>query len=335
MAIQTIEERYGYLKNSFYLYASDAARLNSNTASAQLKLIDHITRPSPILANIPFERSTHDYWNMYRKLVEVQGPGIVDLNAPMPEMSAAHSADYVPLSKIAGMMKIGEDDAIRMGSKEAVVNKDIPAIARKAGNDAERDIYYNHLIRKAIEFGKAVSVSAQPADYDPTDPTKFIYSSIVAVTWSDTMTGLMSPLPYDQGIARGQVFTLKWLNNGALFIDPVKLNNIYACYMSSLIGMQVEDSERISALVNIGQTPETMPTKQQLLQLVASVSDDDNTRIYASRQAMLNISSMYSKSSDTDMLITTDGNGNLRILGHPVVTTPNVKYGKEPYFPVA
>lgn len=335
MAIQNVEERYGNFHNSFYIYASEAAALNSRTAGAQIGLINHITRPSPILGNIPFERSTHDYWNMYQKLVEVQGPGITALDAPMPEMSAAHSADYVPLSKIAGMMKIGEDLAIRMGGKEAVLNKQLPYIAQKAGNDAERDIYYNHFLAKAIKFGKATSISEQPSGYNPTDKSGYVYSSMVAVTWSGTMTGLMSPLPYDTGLAQGQVFSVKWLNGGNLFLDPAKMNNTYACYMSTLVGMQIEDSERIAAIVNIGQTAETIPTKQQLLNLVASVADDGNTRIYCSRQTMLNVAAMYSQLKDTDTLITVDGSGNIRIMGVPVITTPNIKYGREPYFPVA
>ena len=180
------------MKDSFYEIAVGLAANAGVRASAQKTLIDSLTETSPILASIPVEKANRSNANIFERLVSTDVVGIVDLDAPLPEMNSQGQLDHVNLSKFGGKVIIPCDKATELGGRDAYLGQKLPPIMRASGNSAERSIYYNNMLAAAIKYKNVQSATASPSGNN--------YCSIVAVTWTTgETTGLLSPLPYEVG----------------------------------------------------------------------------------------------------------------------------------------
>lgn len=61
--------------------------LSNEYAKKQPKQINYLLKRTPILDWMLFERASHPLWNVAEKKTEINGPGFVPMNSPMPKMS--------------------------------------------------------------------------------------------------------------------------------------------------------------------------------------------------------------------------------------------------------
>ncbi len=57
------------------------------------------------------EPSSHGLWNIYESMKDITGGDLVDLDAPLPKVSAESELKQTDLSIIGGEMEVGEDTA--------------------------------------------------------------------------------------------------------------------------------------------------------------------------------------------------------------------------------
>lgn len=153
---------------------------------------------------------------------------------------------------------------------------------------------------------------------------------MVAVTWTPgEMTGLFSPLPY-QAPNLGEVFNLQWLNGGNRYEYPINGIDVtvYGVTVKTLIGMQLANTGKLSALVNIRN--DNLPTANQLVTLIESARAGSTTRIYCSPSLMHRIAAKFAQATQGNGLISVVANGTVTVLGIPFVTSFNIpaKIGK-------
>ncbi len=238
-------------KNTFFNLAVQAAELNPATNKAQRTLIDNVTAESPILRDIPFEKASHPYHNVFERLTDATGIDTVELDGPLPELSSNSQIDQINLTPLGGRLTFGEDRAKAYGSKENYLTQKIPPTMRKSGQRIEKTLFMSNFLGSCVRFGKAYSCTDNPADTAD-------YSAMVAITWTPgEVTGLFSPLPYAEPRV-GKVFETKWLSGGNVYDDlqPQKNGTFvktpsYGAYVKTMIGMQIENGDKVAALVNI------------------------------------------------------------------------------------
>lgn len=310
-------------KNSFYSIATECADLNSATSAVQRTVIDELTAESPMLSSLPFEQSSHAYHNLAERLTDVKGVEIVDLDGQLPVMDIETQLVQSDLTPIGGKIIMPEDKMIRYGGKEQYLAKRLPVLMRHSGGKIEKSLFLQNFLGAAVEFGNAYSVMASPVD----DTNN---QAMVAVTWTPgEMSGLFSPLPY-QAPNLGEVFNLQWLNGGNRYEYPINGIDVtvYGVTVKTLIGMQLGNTQKLSALVNIRN--DNLPTPNQLVTLIESARGGASTRIYCSPSLMHRIAAKYAQSQQGNGLITVGVNGDVMVLGIPFVTSFNIptKVGK-------
>lgn len=306
-------------KDSFYNIAVQAAGANPATAASQKRLIDNVTAESPILAGLPFEQASHNYHNVFERVTDATGIDTIDFDGPLPEINSETQLDQVNLTPLGGILTFGEDRATAYGGKEAYLEKKIPAVLRKSGNKIERALFLDNFLGNAVRWNKVYS-----ATETPTDEVK--YSAMVAITWvPGEMTGLFSPLPYQEP-RLGRVFETKWVNGGNTFLDIQNVNGkdekiiSYSAYVKTVFGMQLENSAKIAALVNI----EGVPTAKQLVALTEYAQASASTRIYMTRAKEVEIATYYSQQNFGNGLISVLPGAKIAILGVPAETSYNI-----------
>ena len=65
---------------------------------SQRAVVDAITCEAPILRDLPMEPSSHGLWNIYESMKDVTGGDLVDLDAPLPKVSAESELKQTDLS---------------------------------------------------------------------------------------------------------------------------------------------------------------------------------------------------------------------------------------------
>ena len=87
-------------------------------APKQSQLIDYLVEDAVIVKEIPFQAATHGIKNVFERVKDVTGPTLVDLDAPLPLVTALTELGETPLFKIGGKLEIGKDKAEAMRGKE-------------------------------------------------------------------------------------------------------------------------------------------------------------------------------------------------------------------------
>ena len=305
-------------KNSLYNVAVQIAGLNKGSkkaeqnAQGQLVLIDNYTMNAPILKGMPFQRSSHAYHHAYGDIVNVKGMQIIDFDSSLPLMSVDAQLNHVSLTPMGGEIQFGEDTMLQThGSPEAYLSAKIPAILRGSGAALERSFYINNFLTTAINYGTAMSTNATVTTDNDT---------MVAITWTpDEMTGLHSLLPYEQENSYGQLFRPEWANNKSRHKLQSGIYG-YAATVKMLIGLLLANKKKISALVNITDTP----SPNQLAALVNAAQGSNATRIYCSARLKTALAAKYAQTMQGNGLVSVSNVGEISILGIPVVSSHNI-----------
>lgn len=240
-------------------------------AKTQQEQVDALTEEAPVLGSIPFEKATHELWNVAPVITSIKGGGVVDANAPLPMMSVGRGLKRVDLQVIGGEVFVPQDAALAMGGRAAYFAKNEPLLMKQLGMDVDVSIIYNMLRQYAIDNGKYTKVGGTAnANY-----------SVIAVNWEPgNVCGLYSPLMFK----KDTFFQEEALYGGALMKNGDGVAG-YGMQYKSYMGVQLLNPKRVSALVNIDATHK--PTAMQVDDFLAACRARPNTtKIYCHPKAM-------------------------------------------------
>lgn len=309
------------MKNSMYEVAVALAK-------KQTTQIDTFSEDAVLVSReIPFQAATHGIKNVFERVKDVTAPAIVDLDSPMPLVTAVTELGETPLFKIGGTIEMPKDKVEAMGGKTAYLASKLPAILKLAGAQLDKAVYYDVLLRKALQFGKVINAKSSAT------ASQKQYYSLVAIHWANgENVGL-----YNNNRDNGQEGTFfaqnpLWGGNLGKLSDGA---TGWAVDLTAMLGFQIENHKYIDAIVNIDA--DNLPSYEQLISIPNRIRGNaNNSRIYANPTLIDLISAKYSRASGEgsySSLITVDADGNVRIKGIPVIGDYNILEGTEPGIP--
>lgn len=294
-------------------------------APKQSQLIDYLVEDAVIVKEIPFQAATHGIKNVFERVKDVTGPTLVDLDAPLPLVTALTELGETPLFKIGGKLEIGKDKAEAMHGKEEYLRNRLPAILKLAGASLDKAIYYDVMLKRAMEMKRVKSCTTSV-----TDTSEKKYYSMVAIRWSAGENCGLYNNNRTNGSAEGSFFTMDNLWGGQLGTLSGGETG-WAIDVTSMIGLQIENPKYIMGFVNI--TEDNLPSYADLIGIANGVRGNGaNARIYASPELADILASKYSRAAGDNSfssLVTVDTDGNVRIKGIPVVGDYNILAGTE------
>jgi hypothetical protein len=232
--------------------------LSAHYAKKQPKQVESITEKAPILDTIKFEPSSHGLWNAYEEATRVEGAAFVEMNAPLPVVTADTELKKLDLSIMGGEMEVPEDKCQMFGGPAGYFSRKMDIILRASGMSAEQRILYANFRQYALDKGRVLSAGAESNNC----------YSILAVRFEPGVTcGLYSP----QGFKNGAMLDVKPINGGNLYKND-KGVLVYGQRLKGYFGIQIADVRTVAAIVNINA--EKVPTATQIDDLLAMVRGD-------------------------------------------------------------
>ena len=215
-------------------------------------MVDSLLEEAPILERLKWKASTHGLWNMTEALTDVVGPGFVNMNAELPSVGASSGLEKVDLQIMGGTMEAPDDTLNQAGGPGKYFSDKQPRVLKKAGNDTEKNLYYNNWRAYALDNRAKQVINA--------GGTGTALGSIVIVRLDELgCTGL-----YDQScFAQGTLLKVEPINGGNLYalMDP-KYKNVLGrgVMLKGYFGWQLMDPRCVSAIVNIDMATPVTPT---------------------------------------------------------------------------
>ena len=287
-------------------------------APKQQIIVDAFTRKAPIFAGMPVEASSDRFHNVYERVNDVTGAGLVNLDEALPEVSASTELEQIPLSVFGGKILVPSYKANMLG-RDAYVAKRLKMILPRTAQKVEESIIYNNIRATAISNG----------NYDTAGGSNNTNYSICAVNWQPgETTGLYDP----EAFGAGEVFDMKWLNGGNEANITYNSKSIpgYEMIIRSNFGVQLANERYISALVNVDPVNNAAGiTAEKIDQLLLNAEYGDSTLLYMHPVVLTYLqkfkaSSLYITNAETGI--------DRRIItwnGVPIVTSYNFKKGTE------
>lgn len=245
-------------------------------AKKQPQQVDNITEDTPILRMLPFDEASHDLWNVYEEVEDVTGPGFVDLDAELSEMSVKSKLQKKDLSIMGGKASCGEDKAQMMGGAPRYFSRQEPVLLSKAGVTTEFAIIYNNIRAFAIAGSTKIDAGGSSNKNH----------CLLAVRFKKGIVGgLYSP----KGFKNGAMLDVKAVNGGSLMEFEVTRNGSkvkifgYMVRYKGYFGFQIASSRNVSGIFNIDRvsTTQKLPTAMQIDDLLANVrADNSNTYLF-------------------------------------------------------
>lgn len=293
-------------------------------SSKQPQMVDEMLEEAPILGMIPFQPTSDGLQHNYEKVNDVTGAGLVDLDAPLPEVDASTSLDKLDMGIIGGEMFVGEDKAKQLGGPAAYFAGKQDLVLKQTGMDAERSVLYNHLRAFAIENDTTLG-GEHAFDAGGVGATNY---SIIATKWSPgQISGLYDPA----GFGRGTLMDVAPLNGGNLYKHPTKNINGYGIRMKSYFGMLTANKRYVSSVVNIDLENDKLPTETQLDDLIQSVRGQTGGSTFLYMHPKVYTALFQYKASSLELVVG-DENINRTFMswnGIPIMTSYNFMQGNE------
>ena len=283
-------------------------------AKKQPKQVDSLTEKAPILDVIKFEEASHGLWNVYEDMSNVTGAGWVEMNAPLPKVSADTDLVKQDLSIMGGEIECPEDKAKMFGGREKYFASRMDAILRRSGMTAEQKILYDNFRAYAIDNEMALDAGA----------TGNACYTILAVRFTPgTTCGLYSP----EGFKAGSMLDLTPINGGNLYKNADGVL-VYGMRLKGYFGIQMADPRTVGAVVNIDAT--NVPDASQVDDLLARVrADAADTFLFMHPRTR----NMLNKYKGDSLQMAPGGKDMNRLFsywnGIPVVTSYNFYEGTE------
>lgn len=238
---------------------------------SQRAVVDAITCEAPILRDLPMEPSSHGLWNIYESMKDVTGGDLVDLDAPLPKVSAESELKQTDLSIIGGEMEVGEDTARKLGGPVSYFAKKATPVLRKTGMSAERSLLYDNFRAFAIRNGNVQSAGGTGTKN---------YSILCVHYVPGEITGVYDPA----GFGNGKTFDLSPIAGGELYKNA-EGRLVYGMRLKTYFGVQLANPDYVSAIVNCdidsdSTSARTFPTMRQMDKLLIDARAGQNTFIF-------------------------------------------------------
>ena len=238
---------------------------------SQRAVVDAITCEAPILRDLPMEPSSHGLWNIYESMKDITGGDLVDLDAPLPKVSAESELKQTDLSIIGGEMEVGEDTARKLGGPVSYFAKKATPVLRKTGMSAERSLLYDNFRAFAIRNGNIQSAGGTGTRN---------YSILCVHYVPGEITGVYDPA----GFGNGKTFDLTPIAGGELYKNA-EGRLVYGMRLKTYFGVQLANPDYVSAIVNCDidsdtSSARTFPTMRQMDKLLIDARAGQNTFIF-------------------------------------------------------
>ena len=238
---------------------------------SQRAVVDAITCEAPILRDFPMEPSSHGLWNIYESMKDITGGDLVDLDAPLPKVSAESELKQTDLSIIGGEMEVGEDTARKLGGPVSYFAKKATPVLRKTGMSAERSLLYDNFRAFAIRNGNIQSAGGTGTRN---------YSILCVHYVPGEITGVYDPA----GFGNGKTFDLTPIAGGELYKNA-EGRLVYGMRLKTYFGVQLANPDYVSAIVNCDidsdtSSARTFPTMRQMDKLLIDARAGQNTFIF-------------------------------------------------------
>ena len=238
---------------------------------SQRAVVDAITCEAPILRDLPMEPSSHGLWNIYESMKDITGGDLVDLDAPLPKVSAESELKQTDLSIIGGEMEVGEDTARKLGGPVSYFAKKATPVRRKTGMSAERSLLYDNFRAFAIRNGNIQSAGGTGTRN---------YSILCVHYVPGEITGVYDPA----GFGNGKTFDLTPIAGGELYKNA-EGRLVYGMRLKTYFGVQLANPDYVSAIVNCDidsdtSSARTFPTMRQMDKLLIDARAGQNTFIF-------------------------------------------------------
>lgn len=238
---------------------------------SQRAVVDAITCEAPILRDLPMEPSSHGLWNIYESMKDITGGDLVDLDAPLPKVSAESELKQTDLSIIGGEMEVGEDTARKLGGPVSYFAKKATPVLRKTGMSAERSLLYDNFRAFAIRNGNIQSAGGTGTRN---------YSILCVHYVPGEITGVYDPA----GFGNGKTFDLTPIAGGELYKNT-EGRLVYGMRLKTYFGVQLANPDYVSAIVNCDidsdtSSARTFPTMRQMDKLLIDARAGQNTFIF-------------------------------------------------------
>lgn len=123
-------------------------------AKKQPGMVDALTEDAPIMKHARFKPATHNLWHNAEVLTDVQGPGFIEFDAPIPAMSTSSDLIRFDLNMMAGAMEVPTQRAIKFGGPQKYFADKQDIILRQAGMDTERKLVFDNWLEAAKQVNK-------------------------------------------------------------------------------------------------------------------------------------------------------------------------------------
>lgn len=231
--------------------------LSLKYATKQPQQVDYLTEEAPILGLIPWQQSTHDFWNVHEQIIAGVGAQFVDFDAALPTVSSDSKLMQTNLLKFGGKISVGHDKALGFGSPAAYYATKMPTILRTSGQTAEVQILYQNIRAYAIEAHANADYGSLTRLIDAGGTGDTNYSIVACKFVPGENIGLWTPRSFSQGA----ILTNVPINGGALHdIGSGVLG--YATALMSFWGYLLANPRHVAAIVNINAS--NKPTEAEI-----------------------------------------------------------------------
>lgn len=264
-------------------------------AKKQPGLVDSLTEESPILKVCKWKPATHGLFNVAERLVEVNGAGFVEIDAPLPMMSASTELEHTDLHMLGGMMEVPTQRAMKLGGPSKYFADKQDALLKSAASTVEKRLVLKNWLEAAKKSGNL-------RDAGGADKGWFI----MAVRFDELgNTGL-----YDEGqFDKGRILNIKILHGGEEdYLKGKGYEGVlgYTVVYRGNFGWQILDAARTcSAIVNIDET--SKPSVNDIDNMLADVrAQPGNTYIFCSPRGKIHainpykVENVHLSNTDTD-----------------------------------
>lgn len=245
--------------------------LSNEYAKKQPKQINYLLKRTPILDWMLFERASHPLWNVAEKKTEINGPGFVPMNSPMPKMSTRSALEQVDLNIMGGEIFVPQDKAVAFGGLAKYLAKQMPSILAKAGMQTEKHIVYTNYRRYAIDNGNVQTAGG----------TEGLYSIVFVRQVPGECCGLYSP----EGFKQGAMLDVQPLYGGQLCHDENGVAG-YSTQVKGYFGVQLMNPYTCATIVNISE--DKLPTIRQINEALLQVQADEGDTCIMMHPRVLN-----------------------------------------------
>ncbi len=254
----------------------------------QKSIIDSLVNESGLLRTMPFQKASHGLFHKYKVKTELPSGGFRNVNGSITPHSTNEEVKQIDLKILTDIQQ--EDKAIceaYPGGVKKYFADELPAFVEGLGQTAAKQFIYgtDHvgsedgfkgLRQYAQQFGNEIKLGGSTGNS----------TSILVVRWKK---GVCSGLYNEQAFSRGQLITIKPMNNGNPVMLPSdaatgSMKPVYQALYESYLGLLVADKKCTGMISEICEAESKKPTSGQIDQLIDLVNGSANdTFIYLNR----------------------------------------------------